>query len=320
MDYVDQVLKTAETYIKPQGVKILSLVGLLYATTTAFSLLRSFSRTFLLFGHNLPQRYGPGSWAVITGAGRGIGAAFAEKLGSLGFNLVLIDIDEVNLAALALTIESKFPKVQVKTVAVNFADSFQEGFYDNLLKNIEGLDVSLLVNNVGVLTPAAPFSLASEVAMLNAIKVNTVPMTILSRRLIPSMLKRANRSGIINLSSVAAVLPSYIIPVYSATKAYVDTLSRMIDEDVREKIDVISVRPDAVSTQMLRLPKVGGYIMSSEAVANAVLGKIGRISYAHGHWRHEVRAWLGRNPTLNRYLVKDLRRRLQPHPDAKPSN
>ena len=303
MNYVDQVLNRVEAYVKPQGIKILSLIGLLYTTTTAFRILRSFSRTFLLFSHNLPERYGLGSWAVITGGASGIGAAFAEKLGSLGFNLVLIDVNEVNLAATALTVEAKFPRVQVKTITSNFSKSFQEGFYDNLLKGIEGLDVSILINNVGTGVPPMSFHLAPEKAILNTIIVNTVPMTIMSRRLIPSMLKRTKKSAIINLSSITGVNPVSILATYSATKSYVDTLSRMIEEDVRGKIDVFSVRPDAVSTPMIRNPKIGKYIISPETAASGVLGKLGRTPYAHGNWRHEVKGWLQRNAYLNRYFT-----------------
>ena len=317
MQYVDQTIRTLETYIKPQGVNILSLLGLYYATSTALSALRSFSRTFLLFPHNLPQRYGAGSWALITGGAGGLGAAFAERLAGLGFNIILIDKDEINIAATALTIEGKFSKIQVKTIVTDFTKSFEPGFYDNLLKDVEDLDISILVNNVGTGGGFGSFAKIPEDAILRGLAVNVGTMTILSRRLIPKMLQRSNRSAIINLSSYVYLRPMSFIPIYSSTKAYVDTLSRMIEEDVRHKIDVITARPHVVSTALAGNPEVGGYVISPAVAIDAILGKVGRTPYAHGHWKHETVCWLSRSDWFTKYVILRQPRKTTPKPAEK---
>ena len=191
MNYVDRILQTTEEYIKPQGVKILSLIGLAFAASASFRLLRSFSSTFLTIGHNLPQRYGKGSWAVITGASRGIGAAFGDRLAALGFNIILISRKQTALDATAASIKAKYPTVEIRTIACDFSKSWEEGFYDNLLRNFQGLDISILVNNVGTGSGLGPFYMVPEETLLRTITVNTVPITVLSRRIIPSMLKRS---------------------------------------------------------------------------------------------------------------------------------
>ena len=132
------------------------------------------------------------------------------------------------------------------------------------------------------------------------------------------MLKRTNRSGIINMSSVAGVTPCFLEPIYSATKAYIDTLSRMIEEDVRDKINVISVRPHVVSTPMTKNPKISGFVIGPQDHAKAVLGQIGRTAYTYGHWKHAVRVWIGKNATLDRCLLSGYLNSTKLGPDAVP--
>lgn len=302
-DLVNRAYNLVESYVKPQGAKILSLIGLLYLVHGSLSALRSFRRTFLPFSFNLAKRYGPGSWALITGGAQGIGAAYAAELASRGFNLVLIDLDEQRLTETTVLLNAKYPQVQIKTIVCNFSKSLQEGFFDSIMEQINGLDISILVNNVGTGVPPGPIYSVPEAAMLNTITVNTVPMTVLTRRLIPQMLKRPERSAIINMSSITGVYPTPWIATYSATKAYVDFFTRAIEKDVSHKIDVLSVRPSAVSTAMIRNPKLGGGVITGDHVAKSVLSKIGRVTYTHGHWQHEVAGWTNRNPLMSRYFT-----------------
>jgi short-subunit dehydrogenase len=70
------------------------------------------------------------------------------------------------------------------------------------MQGLNGLDVSILVNNVGISNIGVFHEIPAK-RILNEINVNILPMTFLSHFLIPKLLARERRSAIINLSSVA---------------------------------------------------------------------------------------------------------------------
>jgi len=307
MEILNRLTTQLERYIRPQGLKILSLIGLAYLTTKSLGAISSFWRTFVYFGHNLPQRYGAGSWALITGGAQGIGAAFALQLASKGFNIILVDINETNMALTATNITTQYPTVLVKTIVCDFSKTWQEGFLNFLDEEITGLDISILVNNVGRLCGVGPVHSYVEKDVVDTVAVNILPMTLLSRRIVPSMLKRPQRSAIINISSAVALYPWPILaPVYGATKAYIDILSRSVSEEVGDKIDVISVRPSGVSTALLGNPPLNSFIIAPVSVATSVLKQIGNVNATSGHWRHEIRDWIYRSAYLRKRSVKQV--------------
>lgn len=99
--------------------------------------------------------------------------------------------------------------------------------YDALLSQLSGLDVSILVNNVGMNNVEA-FEVVNEKRLHDEIVVNCLPITILTRRLLPAMLKREKKSAVINLSSLMGEIPFPNSCTYNPTKAFDDMLSRGI--------------------------------------------------------------------------------------------
>jgi len=311
MEIVNRVTSELERYIKPQGIRVLSLIGLALVASKSLGVLRSFWRTFVHFGHNLPQRYGPGSWVLITGGAQGIGAAFALELAAKGFNLILMDIDETKMALTATSITTQYPTVLVKPIACDFSKIWQEGFLNFLDKELEGLDISILINNVGRGLPPGPLHKTNEKEVVDTVAVNLLAMTLFTRKFVPGMLKRTQRSAIINIASVSALYPwPNLFPVYGATKAYVDILSRSVNEEVADKIDVISVRPSEVSTALIRHPPLNAYTIAPISVATSVLRKLGRVDTTSGHWRHEIKTWLTHSSSLRTYGNKAFLRSL----------
>jgi len=311
MEIVNRVSSQLEKIIKPQGVKVLSVIGFVYVVSKYIKALRSLFKTFVHFGHNLPQRYGPGSWVLITGGANGIGAAFASQLAAKGFNLVLMDVDEVGLALTATKITTQNPSVLIKTIICDFSKVWQEGYLDFLDKEIEGLDISILINNVGRGCGTGPLHSSVEKQVIDTVAVNLLTMTLFTRKIVPRMLKRPQRSAIINLSSVSALYPwPSLVPVYGATKAFVDILSRSVSEEVEEKIDVMTVRPCGVSTDLMNNPPLNSYIITPASAVTAILKKLGRVQTASGHWRHEIKTWITHSALLRRLgtraIVKQL--------------
>ena len=87
-------------------------------------------------------------------------------------------------------------------------------------------DIGILVNNVGVAYDRLNyFHEFSEENMWNMINVNVCSMTLMTKMILPGMLRK-KKGAIINISSVAAMGPQPFATIYSATKAYVDFFSR----------------------------------------------------------------------------------------------
>ena len=94
---------------------------------------------------------------MITGSTDGIGRAFAFELANRGFNIVLISRNQDKLNAVASEIQSKH-KVQTRTVAFDFSKDTSVAGYESIMNKIADLDVSILINNVGILSYAKDFA------------------------------------------------------------------------------------------------------------------------------------------------------------------
>lgn len=118
------------------------------------------------------------------------------------------------------SIKSKSGSTQIKTVVVDFSGDLDDGV-SRIKETIEGLDVGLLINNVGVSYPYARFFHEVDDKLLNdLIKVNVEGTTKVTQAVLPGMLKR-KRGAIVNIGSGAAmVIPADpLYSVYAATKA-----------------------------------------------------------------------------------------------------
>ncbi|KAJ8951942.1 hypothetical protein NQ318_013609 [Aromia moschata] len=91
-----------------------------------------------------------GKWAVVTGATDGIGKAYAELLAKKGLKIVLISRTQSKLDDVAKEIEQKY-NVETKTIAANFTNTTV--IYSEIDKQLTGLDIGVLVNNVGMSYP-----------------------------------------------------------------------------------------------------------------------------------------------------------------------
>ncbi len=119
--------------------------------------------------HDLLQRYAGGqtgqAWAVVTGASDGIGAAFCEELARIGFNIALVSRTLSKLETVEKLCKLANPKIKTRIVQADFSNTNRPkekdvlGFYEDLKKKLEDLDIAILVNNAGVMH-TGPFSAA----------------------------------------------------------------------------------------------------------------------------------------------------------------
>lgn len=203
--------------IQPTWVIALFTLGSISLLRFFIAVLNWLYVNFLRPGKNL-KKYG--SWAVITGPTDGIGKGFAFQLARKGLNLVLVarSIDKLNDVSAAIV--AKYGNIQIKKVIVDFSGDLNEGV-DKIRGAIEGLDVGILINNVGISYPYARyFHELDEELLKNLIKINVEGTTKVTQAVLHGMLQR-KKGAIVNIGSGAAiVIPSDpLYAVYAATKA-----------------------------------------------------------------------------------------------------
>jgi len=303
LDLFHTTYNKSEQLFGRDAMKFLSLFGLSYLSYKVIKGMGQFYTKFLAGGKDLIDRYGANTYALITGGAEGIGRGFARELGKLGFNLILLDKNEELLNQTCVELTHHFPQLSVKKIVVDFSRSYEEGFFDKLMAEIGTLEISILVNNVG-LVQTGKFAEENEKMMRDLIHVNIFPATFLTKRIIPRMLRREKRSGIITVSSHQAFITFPEYSLYSCTKAYLDHLSCCLLEEYSDKIDFLSVTPGAVITGMTNFMEKCYHSCTPEECASSSLKALGRTHTTYGHWKHELWMGLATNSVLYKKLFK----------------
>ena len=184
--------------------------------------------------------------ALVTGASSGIGAIYAERLAARGFDLLLVARDEQRLETAA----SKLRAEHGVQVEVFKADLTQK---DDVLKIEQRLrsdsSISLLLNNAGI---AADGLLANADLdqMERLIQLNVTTVTHLASAAAASFAK-AGRGTIINIGSVVALFPERFNATYSASKAYVLSLTQSLNAELEGTgVKVQAVLPGVTRTEI----------------------------------------------------------------------
>ncbi|XP_077986941.1 inactive hydroxysteroid dehydrogenase-like protein 1 [Glandiceps talaboti] len=238
---------------------------------------------------NLVRRYG--AWAVVTGSTDGIGKAYAQELASHGVNIILISRSNEKLKRTAREIEKKF---NVKTLTIK-ADFCKGGeIYEMISKHLEGKEVGILVNNVGVYDYPQYFIDVPLERMFQLVNVNIVAATAMSRIILPQMVERG-KGAVVNISSNTALHPTPQIAVYAATKTYLDYLSRALQYEYEDKgITVQSLMPSYVATRMTQYTDSTASLLipSASVYVRHAVSTLGASSRTTGYWPHTVQFWV----------------------------
>lgn len=193
-------------------------LGLIWFYSYVYKTLRFIYRLKLAQKIDLLERYGKGSYVLITGSTDGIGKKLMFKYAALGFNLVSISRNQERLDKTAAEIKKESPDCDIISIKADLAQSNPE-FYKELDKKLENIDVSVLVNNVG-LDSLDLFHEQSYEFMHDLMTINIYTLTFMSKILFDRLRKRRHAS-IVNIASVAADHDMAYFAVYNGTKAYV---------------------------------------------------------------------------------------------------
>ncbi|RFU26368.1 hypothetical protein B7463_g9962, partial [Scytalidium lignicola] len=302
-------------------------IGFLIISHKVFSYFRMLLSLFVLPGTNL-RKYGKkGTWALVTGASDGIGKEFAIQLAKKGFNLVLVSRTESKLQTLKEEIEQKYAgtSIQIKILPMDFTANRDED-YAKLKALVDGLDVGILINNVGQShSVPVPFVLTPKKEMLDIITINCIGTLRVTSIVAPGMVQR-HRGLILTMGSFAAMTPTPLLATYSGSKAFLQQWSTALGGELRGTgVDVELCLSYLVTTAMSKVRKTSLIIPNPRQFVRAALGKIGRSGGAQmfaytstPFWAHAIGQWwlehtIGGGGSFvvqqNRKMHEDIRKR-----------
>lgn len=217
-----------------------------------------------------------GKTALITGASSGIGAEMARQLAVAGCHLILAARRTERLKALA----EELSTVSVQVITSDLADPLApQMLFDEVVRL--GLQVDILINNAGFgfQKPLLAMPLEDQLGMVD---VNDRALLALTRLFAEPMAERG-QGWILNVSSVSAWFPIPGMATYAASKAFVQTLSRALHEELKPAgITVTTLSPGGTRTEFSGKargqmdPSLEKAMMPVEPVARAGLQGLAR--------------------------------------------
>lgn len=187
------------------------------------------------------------SCALVTGASAGLGEEFALQIAPRVGKLVLVARREVLLHQLADRLRAKYPGLIVAAFAADLRKGAERDRFLEML-SADGFSPDLLINNAG-LGDYGEFVSSDWERLSSMLQVNIEALTQLTHAFAPSMIARGG-GAIVNVSSLASVIPIPDFAVYAATKAYVTSFSEALRIELREHgVRVLAVCPGPVRTE-----------------------------------------------------------------------
>ena len=174
---------------------------------------------------------------LVTGAKKGIGLAVSQKLVNSGYQVVMLDQDEIisnnNITTIKADITKEKDLLKVK---------------EFILKTYGRLDC--LVCNAGIIPTPCGIDDITDENIDKTIDVN-LKGTFRCLRIFGNVVKETSKNGsIVNLTSVDGIIGEPFAVIYSATKAGIISLTKSFARKLGDKVRVNAVAPGLVDTPL----------------------------------------------------------------------
>lgn len=209
-----------------------------------------------------------GNVAIITGAGRGIGAATAVRLAEAGADVVIAARSADQLAAVAAAVEATGRRAE--TVVADLSDLDAVAGLADVAAEVFGR-IDIVVNNVGGTMPR-PFLDTSPRRLIEAFSFNVATAHALTRAAVPHMLSTGGGS-VVGISSMMGRTAARGYVAYGTAKAGLAHWTRLAAADLAPRIRVNAIAVGSIATSALDV------VLNDEGLRTAMEGAtpLGRI-------------------------------------------
>jgi 7-alpha-hydroxysteroid dehydrogenase len=212
-----------------------------------------------------------GKVAIVTAAGRGIGARIATAFAEVGADVVIGARTEEQLRDVAAQVEALGRRAVVVPGDLSTREAMGT-LVDAAIDELGRIDI--VVNNAGGSMPQ-PFMDTTEKAFDHALRWNVTTAFNLSQLAVPHLLEQGGGS-ILNITSVAGSFADRGFAAYGTAKGALMKLTRHMAQDLAPKIRVNSVSPGSIATSaldiVLQMPE-----LEQAMIDGTPLGRLGTV-------------------------------------------
>jgi short-subunit dehydrogenase len=260
---------------------------------------------------NLIERYGKGSYVVITGASRGQGQYLAFEFAKKHFNLILIGSERTNSTADIIRNEYK---VDVVIIIKNFSKSLENNWFSEIEETFKKYDISLLINNVGNRSASKPSHLQNDDKIRGSLISGTYPQIKLTNLALKYMIERLKnkpkyKCGVI-FNTAQCIHPTFLLSqyyltgeisvpylsVYEATNAFGYYHANSLIKEYSKSnpnIDMLNIMPGAVITENTEYLKNIPFAIDAKSFAKNIIRLIGNWNGSTcAYWGHDISSLL----------------------------
>ena len=255
-----------------QVLYLLSLSVISYTTLRFLRFIHLYTRSSCVKRY----LYGDSPWALVTGASDGIGLGISHELAINGFNVILHGRNPEKLDRLKTQLQREHQNVQVRTAVLN-AGSATAQQINELVASFDGLNLTILVNNVGGGGKIQPLEKNTAEELDFMINVNARFPAQLTKALLPKLSRTDGPTLIMNIGSLGDSGVPYAT-VYGGSKAFNMAMSSSLAVEVKaegKNIEVLAIPVGRVTDVSHTKEPASFFTPTARTVARASVNRVG---------------------------------------------
>jgi 7-alpha-hydroxysteroid dehydrogenase len=211
-----------------------------------------------------------GRVAIVTGAGKGIGAGCAKALAEAGADVVCAARTQADIDAVADQVRALGRRALAVATDVTVTEQL-ESLVARTADELGRIDV--LVNNAGGSLPR-PVMATSERSFEMALRFNVTSAFLLSKLVVPHMIE-AGAGAIVNISSRSASMVQPCFTAYATAKAALSMMTRAMAPELAPKVRVNAIEVGGIETDALAAV-LSDDTVRAQLVGNTPMQRVGR--------------------------------------------